>query len=568
MTLKFTGLKDSHKSAIALAVIFVISLLGVRELLLPGYFESHDGIIHVMRFSHFDEALRSGQIPVRWLSTWMAGYGSPVFNFNWNLPYYIGSLFHAFGATYEESIKLVLVIGFALSGLFSFLYLIRLTGNRAASVLGAVVYMWAPYHFTDIYVRGAVGEATAFLFLPLIFLSVHNAYKSHGEKSSYWYSFIWAFFILSHNITSIICGAFFLIYLIFLKYFLHLKWQVFKNVIASFLLGIGLASFLWLPAFFETKYTNYYELYGKVQTQFVSFSSLINSKWQYAYAVPEAQSVSMSFQLGMILLGLQVIAIGVLIKFFNRIRKKDLIVGILIFFTFMTIVSVFFSVGLSRMLYEIIPLATTIGFPWRFLTFATFSLSVVAAITISYFGRYSKYIGAVIVFVILVLYWPYSKIVSWRYSNTDEGYRQMVKTNINYLPDMEFLPKENSYVALLEEKGSAVVKPFFQSKNQNISIVEVENSPLKYRATISTETDSEVSANAFNFPGWTLKIDDQNQPLKPDKYGLISFNLPKGDHEIDLLFQNTPVRIMGNAISLLTFFGILGLLLRKKFHVS
>ena len=78
-------------------VTILLSLFAVRDLFAPGYFESHDGVIHVMRFAHFYRAIWQGQFPLRWLSTWGLGYGSPVFNFNWSLPYYVGSIYHLVG---------------------------------------------------------------------------------------------------------------------------------------------------------------------------------------------------------------------------------------------------------------------------------------------------------------------------------------------------------------------------------------------------------------------------------------------------------------------------------------
>ena len=96
-------MKDMQGILVSLVIVVVISLIGIRELFLPGFFDTHDGFTHIMRLAHFDEALRKGQFPVRWLQTSMAGYGSPVFIFNWSLPYYLASLLHSLGLSFQSS---------------------------------------------------------------------------------------------------------------------------------------------------------------------------------------------------------------------------------------------------------------------------------------------------------------------------------------------------------------------------------------------------------------------------------------------------------------------------------
>ena len=47
----------------------------------------------------------------------------------------------------------------------------RRWGNFAG-VISAILYMWAPYRFSVIFVRSALGEHVAAVFVPLLFASV------------------------------------------------------------------------------------------------------------------------------------------------------------------------------------------------------------------------------------------------------------------------------------------------------------------------------------------------------------------------------------------------------------
>src|SRR3989344_5827634 len=185
---------------LVLLTIVLLSLLAGRELMRPGFFETHDGGSHVMRLAHFDLALKAGQFPVRWTPTWMSGYGSPVFNFNWTFAYYLGSLIHTTGMSYETTVKLLFLLSLPLSALAMFYLLYEITKDEWASMAGSTSYVWSPYRFTDIFIRGALGEALAFVFLPLVLLIV---VKTHRTQSPWWAAFIWCLLILTHNVIAL-----------------------------------------------------------------------------------------------------------------------------------------------------------------------------------------------------------------------------------------------------------------------------------------------------------------------------------------------------------------------------
>ncbi|MCX7854187.1 MAG: hypothetical protein N2383_15570, partial [Caldilineales bacterium] len=59
-------------------------------------------------------------------------------------------------------------------------------------------------------------------------------------------------------------------------------------------------------------------------------------------------------------------------------------------------------------------------------------------------------------------------------------------------------------------------------------------------------------------------------PLTPEHtyppYGLIEVPVPPGDHILELRFEDTPVRRLGETISLLAVLVVGGLLLRSRFR--
>lgn len=549
-----------------LAAVIVFSLLGIRELFLPGFFESHDGIIHVMRLAHFDEVLRTGQFPVRWLSTWVAGYGSPVFNFNWSLPFYVGSFFHFIGLSYQSSIEAIFIIGYLLSGIFAFLFLKELLKNQLAALVGSILYVWAPYRFTDIFIRGALGEASAFLFLPLLFWLTLQLTKSTSNPRLLITSLALAGFILTHNIMSLvgvgIVGSFLVWKLITESH----QWQFFKKLLLAIVLGIGLSAFFILPAIFEKKYSRISELETiyDYREQFVPLAAIIDSPWKYAYAVPKNQDFSMSFQLGLIHLMIPLLVLVILVF----VRRQDNLRVYGFFFLLVFLLTIFLTNPAARVVYELTSLTSVINFPWRFLALTTLASSILSAILVVYAQKWAWVLTLGLISISIAIYLPYSKIVSWRFSADDGEYRNMIKTNINFLPDTEFLPKGAQYLQLLEERGPAYLRSFFEEETSISVITDVQNKNLFHTANIITSHPVEIRANTFYFPGWKLYLDNEESPIYEDQYGLIKFTVNPGSHDVRLIFKNTPVRTLANAISVASMVILMVLLVKGAWRKS
>ncbi len=152
--------------------ILILVLVGVAALFPsflwgPGATHSHQ--YNYMWTAHFGEQMAAGHLYERWLPRSFEGLGSPTFYFYPPLAYWITGGIHALGASIFQSINLgglLLVLG---SGLSMYAWLAE-RGTRPLT--GAILYMLAPYHLYDFYVRGALAEMTAFLWLPLIALAI------------------------------------------------------------------------------------------------------------------------------------------------------------------------------------------------------------------------------------------------------------------------------------------------------------------------------------------------------------------------------------------------------------
>ncbi len=154
-----------------IGLLILVSCLFLFPLFKPGFYNTHDGENHVARLGAYYNSLSDGQIPARWSADLNYKFGSPVLNFFYPLPGYIGSLFHFLGFGLQDSVKLVLALSFILAPISFFIWSRKLFTTSIAFA-SSLFYGLAPYHFLDLYVRGDIGEIASFVFAPLVLWAI------------------------------------------------------------------------------------------------------------------------------------------------------------------------------------------------------------------------------------------------------------------------------------------------------------------------------------------------------------------------------------------------------------
>jgi uncharacterized membrane protein len=157
---------------LALAAVLLLS-----PSLLVGTMDSQSSPQNLTWAEQFSEQFRAFVLYPRWLPESFLGLGSPAFYFYAPLAFWIDALlsvvtFNALPLPYRLTLSWMVILW--ASGLAMQAWLRRETGNGRIALWGAVAYMAAPYHLFDYFVRGAFAEFTAYLFLPLIFLSIRR----------------------------------------------------------------------------------------------------------------------------------------------------------------------------------------------------------------------------------------------------------------------------------------------------------------------------------------------------------------------------------------------------------
>src|SRR3989344_8282296 len=84
-------------------VILLLFYPAVRALLVPGYYGADDDL-HIAWLFELHKTLNLGQIPPRFVPDLSFGFGYPLFNFVFPLPFYIAEIFHLSGFSLVDSI--------------------------------------------------------------------------------------------------------------------------------------------------------------------------------------------------------------------------------------------------------------------------------------------------------------------------------------------------------------------------------------------------------------------------------------------------------------------------------
>lgn len=124
----------------------------------------------------FSRELLSGNPYPRWLPLSHHGLGSPVFYYYPPLAFYVGSFFVLCGLSVYGAIIATFWAAFLLSGSAMYLWL---NGRARAPVIGAILFMIAPYHVFNFYQRGALAESLATALLPLVMVGIRFTTEGH-----------------------------------------------------------------------------------------------------------------------------------------------------------------------------------------------------------------------------------------------------------------------------------------------------------------------------------------------------------------------------------------------------
>lgn len=525
---------------IAISVLPFLSMFATTQA--P---HTHDSPVHFARMAAYYKALAEGQILPRWAGELNYGYGMPLFNFIYHVPYLVTSLFIFLSGGLVFSFKMSMLVSFLLSGIGMYAFANRFFKHEGKAFMAAVLYQFAPFHLVDLVVRGDVAEGYALAFLPWVLYALTRGFENNDTKKNIIFTSLTTLMLItSHNAISLVFfGIAFLFSIVFGP-------TNRKRLEAWGGLGLGLtlSAFYWLPALIERKYT-YGDLFMK--DMYAShFAPLLHFLLPNVTNAISMQTGGITVSFGLIHVAALFIGLFMLLR--NRFKdaKEKKTVG---FALFLTVAAFFFMQPVSKFLWAGIPILRMFQFPWRFLNITVFSLAMLGG-TILVRKKTPIFLSGVIVLMAVLSVSVYFR-PPLGMDTIDEKYFWDYPLNTTYFGETDVIWSAGPAGAYPDARFDVI--------GGKGSVVNPVKKGTAHTFTVLAETDVHVVDRTQYFPGWRVYVDGQKTPIEfqdQNWRGLITFRVPSGTHSIRVMWGESPLRRVAEAITALSLIGI-GILL-------
>ena len=161
----FPGGGRGRLTALALGGITVLACL---PLFTSNVVAGHDLLFHLNRIEGLARGIASGQLPVRIQPFWLSGNGYAAGVFYGDLFLYFPAALRLLGVPVQAAYKAFVFAVTLGTAVLTWWCVRRMLRDNAAALAASGLYTLSAYRMVDVYTRGAVGEYTALLFLPLV----------------------------------------------------------------------------------------------------------------------------------------------------------------------------------------------------------------------------------------------------------------------------------------------------------------------------------------------------------------------------------------------------------------
>jgi len=570
---------DGRKTTIHMGLLIGLCLLVSWPVLIHGAPDlSHDALDHARWAKQFGTQFWEGDWYPRWFTNVNGGFGGPSGFFYPPLTSYVSTVFWPFVAVRDPDGWLAagyaIVAGQILSGITAYWWL-RSLAKPGAALLGAAVYVIAPYHLaSDVYQRGASAEFWVFVWFPLVLLSAEGLLRRSrwaipGAAASY------ALAVLSHPTVSLCFAPIPVAYVFF---FSERKEHIRATAMmaAALLLGVSLNAAYLLPALFDQDkaYVVWQTIgHGDYQNQWLwQDVQELAEMGRYAYGTVAGTlhqvDVEVLLRLRFLVITLAtLIAIAALLLVVRWFETADRPRRTSLFYGVVALLSLFLMTKYSSFVWQIAPVLRFLQFPFRLNVMLVVSVAVLAALAASHILPARSRVMTLFLFA-MVLGWlgldafSAKQVFSvWRTVTPDrtERIRQLVRTQIDYFT---MWPRPGNVGALSDFEAfdrlvaahppkTATLEAF--STGKPVGAARVESwQPRRVVLKVEALRDSQLTLNHFYYAGWQGRINGAATILtaSPSPDGLIRFDVPQGNYDMIIEFPKDRAERTGTVISL------------------
>ncbi len=452
--------KEHKREARLITMALVCLVMCSCTPLLSFFMMAGDDLpFHLNRIEAIKTSLLAGQFPNRVSPYWNNGYGyasAVLYGEAW---LYLPALLRILGFTVQGAYKMYVTAINIATTFAAYRSFERILKNKKAALLGSIAYVLAPYRLVCIYMRAAVGEYTAMLFIPLIFYGLCQIYRNTEDEKSkggwLWLLIGYTGLIQCHVISCVIVTLFVgLFCVILLKRTLCVR-RLLQLVKAA--VGTVLVNFWFLLPFADYYLHGYAsspwaeDVMGRMGSHgaFISqMLSLFQVGYGPSYTVMEGSGIpgERNYAMGCFLI---ILFLYVALRLYRGrentalIRLGDGSLGFGLLAAFMSTVwfpwdSIQQMNGLFRMI------TRNLQFPWRFLGISCFFLAVLTVCFAVLLDRtVSRQISYGTLFLLGLAFWLSADYYMYTYTQSVEPFRYVREESLDpcNMVAREYIPK-------------------------------------------------------------------------------------------------------------------------------
>lgn len=483
-------MKEKLKKYLPYIIIIAVSIIICIPLFSMNLSDYNEYRIHIGRVASIKQVITDDNIQPLISYKHMNGFGYALNVFYGPITTYIPIIISFAVVSASFAIKIFTLLTVLISGLAMYKFVKHSTKNNIISIISALIYMCAPYKLTDIYSRNAVGEYTAFIFIPILFDGLYRLLNGENKDKKLLIIGIVGL-ILSHTITTIYTAIFAIVY-IAINYKKFFEKEKIKKAAISILISLLLCLFYVAPLLEYKLFTNYtifdqdrMNTYGTdVYEQSLDFKGFFENEL--------SKNDELITSLGCISIALTLITI-ICYKRVKKEYKQDYNVYLIF-----SLISLFMSSKLFP--WFIMPkFLTVIQFGWRMLGFYIFFNAIICGINVyTLMGMIKKekiknilliiVISATILLAILRTdnyFGTYNSNVDKNFENTIYNSERISPYQINrdYMPlkainNISYLKERDNRTYILDGEAN-IIEENKEKLNDIIKIDNVENATIE-----------------------------------------------------------------------------------------
>jgi hypothetical protein len=533
MLKSFSNLINQNPLVFNLTIILLLSVLATLPVYIYGIPGGNDMYQHFQFAQTFYDSLLKGNLYPSLQTESNFGLGDVGVRFYPPLASYLFSFFRFITGNWFDGSCLFFISLFFVSGLGVYLW-VKEWYSDSAALIGAVVYILAPYHFVQIYIGSLYAEFTAAAIVPFCFLFITRICQKCRWIDVLGLMFSFALLTLSHLPTLIMASLVFLIYSL-----LSLRKENYFN--SLFKLGISVLSSLLLTAFYWVKMVTELDFVKhtdeKYYTGYYSFAErFVFPGISQTYRRLTSHNESLEFA-ALITLGILIPNLLLYLLQGKKERKYPMPAVLAI-----TLFSFIMITPLSTSIWQISSVLQRIQFPYRWLILFSLGTAFICAASFKYLQENLKTSQRFLSFLtigLMSLCIPYNilRTMNHFFYNPKDYFIAMINRNKT---GASFECWWTKWVDADKNAKVGFPRPVLLADKvvANERSFEIKNwSPLERVFTINEGEAGHMQISTMYYPHWKATVNGQSVTVSPSEIGLVSFPITEEKSEVRLYFQ-------------------------------